>query len=111
LREAVMVSAMLLGGAVLVNLAQQHGVTGLMLGTAVAAVADAHAPMASLMALFGAGRIDPSNLLMGLMVAISVNAVTRSVVAALAGGWRFGLGVAMALALNLAASWVYLGIA
>jgi len=111
LREAVMVSAMLLGGAVLVNLAQQHGVTGLMLGTAVAAVADAHAPMASLMALFGAGRIDPANLLMGLMVAISVNAVTRSVVAALAGGWRFGLGVASALALNLAVSWVYLGMA
>jgi len=67
--------------------------------------------MASLMALFGAGRIDPANLLMGLMVAISVNAVTRSVVAALAGGWRFGLGVASALALNLAVSWVYLGMA
>lgn len=107
LREAVTVSALLLGGTVLVNLAQQHGMAGLLLGTAVAAVADAHAPMATLMSMFGAARFGSAHLLLGLMVALSANAVTRSAAATLSGGWRFGLGVAAALFANLAVAWAY----
>lgn len=104
LREALSVSALLLGGAVLVNLSQQHGVSGLLLGTAVAALADAHAPMASLMSLYGAGHLSLDHLYAGLMVALCMNAVTRAGAAALSGGWRFGLGIAAALALNMAAA-------
>lgn len=106
-REAVMVAALLLGGAVLVNWAQQRGMTGLLLGTGVAALADAHAPMASLMALFGAGRLTATQLFLGAMVAISANGLTRSAVAWLSGGWRFGTGVALALLLNLAVAWAW----
>jgi uncharacterized membrane protein (DUF4010 family) len=107
LREAVMVAALLLAGAILVNLAQQRGVGSLLVGTAVAALADAHAPMASLMTLFGAGQLNGAHLLWGLMTAISANALTRAGVAALAGGWRFGLGVAAALLVNLAVTWAW----
>lgn len=106
-KEAALVAALLLGGAVLVNLAQQHGVAGLMVGTALAAVADAHAPMASLMSLAGAGRLTTDHLMVGLLVAVSVNGVTRSVVALTAGGWRFGSGVALALLTNALAAWAF----
>jgi len=106
-REALMVTALLVGGAVLVNVARQYGVNGLLLGTAVAALADAHAPMASLLAIFEAGRLPLHELTMGLLVAITVNAGTRSMVAAVSGGGRFGLGVSAALALNVASAWAW----
>ncbi|MGE5451339.1 MAG: MgtC/SapB family protein [Acidobacteriota bacterium] len=105
IREAVMVVALLLGGAVVVNAAQQRGMTGLLLGTGVAALADAHAPVASLMSLFSAGRLTAEQLFLGVLVAISANALTRSAVAGLSGGWRFGVGVALALAVNLTVAW------
>ena len=101
LREAVMVAALLLGGAVLVNWAQQRGMTGLLLGTGVAALADAHAPMASLMALADAGRISPAWLSLGVMVALGANGITRTAVAFLSGGARFGTAVGGILVLNL----------
>jgi len=110
LREAVTVAALLVGGAVLVNLAQQQGVGGLLLGTAVAAVADAHAPMASLMSLFGAGKLNLTHLQMGLMAALGANAVTRISVAVAAGGRRFGLGVGLALLLNLLCAGAWIGL-
>lgn len=107
IREAALVAGLLMGGALLVNLARQHGVAGLMLGTGVAAIADAHAPMASLMSLFGAGHLSAPNLRMGLLVALSVNGVTRSAAAFVAGGARFGWGVTLALAVNLVVVWGY----
>lgn len=110
LREAVTVAALLVGGAVLVNLAQQQGVGGLLLGTAVAAVADAHAPMASLMSLFGAGKLSLMHLQMGLMAALGANAVTRIGAAVTAGGRRFGLGVGLALLLNLLCAGAWIGL-
>ncbi len=108
IREAVMVAALLLGGAVLVNWAQQRGMTGLLLGTGVAALADAHAPMASLMALADAGRISPAWLSLGVMVALGANGITRTAVAFLSGGARFGLAVGGILALNLLVVGVWL---
>lgn len=101
LREALTISLMLLGGAVVVNYAQRHGEWGLLVGTALAAFADAHAPMASLMALAGANRISPAWLSLGVLVALAANGITRSAVAFLSGGPRFGLAVGSVLALNL----------
>jgi uncharacterized membrane protein (DUF4010 family) len=105
LREALIVAALLVGAAVLVTLARDHGATGLMLVTAIAAMADAHAPIASLMAVAGSGGLPDSLLLMGVLVAISVNSVTRTIVAVVSGGMRFGGGVGAALALNLVIAW------
>ncbi|WP_298010581.1 DUF4010 domain-containing protein [uncultured Aquabacterium sp.] len=105
LREALIVAALLVGAAVLVTLARDHGATGLMLVTAIAAMADAHAPIASLMAVAGSGGLPDSLLLMGVLVAISVNSATRTIVAVVSGGMRFGVGVGAALALNLVIAW------
>ena len=107
LREAVMVAVLLVGGAIVVSYAQQRGVGGLLLGTALAAIADAQAPMASLLAMYGAGTLPAGHLLMGLMVALTVNSTTRGTVACVSGGWRFGVVVAGALALNMAIGWAW----
>lgn len=107
LREALLVAGLLLGGAVLLGWAQQRGVSGLLLGTAVAALADAHAPMVSLMSMHGAGALPESHLLLGLMVAVSVNGVTRSAAGWLAGGRAFGVRVAGALLLNIGLAWAW----
>ncbi len=100
-REALLVAAMLAGAATLVSLAGRWGAGGLMLGTAVAALADAHAPMAGLASMFAAGRIDAAALQQGVLVAIGANALTRTTAATLGGGRRYGFGVGLALALNL----------
>ena len=110
LREALMVAALLLGGSILVNWAQQGGVTSLLMGIGVAALADAHAPMASLLSLFGAGHLSHAHLILGIMVAMSANAITRSTVAVVSGGWRFGVGVASALGLNLVVGWAWVAL-
>ena len=107
LREAATVGALLIAGAVVVNLAQQQGDMGLMLGTAVAALADAHAPMVALMSMSGGGQIGPELAMSGVLLAISVNSVTRSVAAWVAGGRAYGLGVAAALGVNLALVWAW----
>jgi len=107
LREAVMVALLLVGGALVVSYAQKQGVGGLLLGTGVAAIADAQAPMASLLAMYGDGTLPAEHLLMGLMVALSVNSTTRGTVACVSGGWRFGVVVAAALAANMVMGWAW----
>lgn len=105
LREAVLVATLLVGGAVLVQWAQQQGSAGLLTATAVAALADAHAPVVALLSLHGAGQLALPLGVAGVLVAVSVNSLTRAVVAAVAGGPRFGMWLASALVANLAVVW------
>lgn len=111
LREALMVGALLVGAAALVNASARFGLGGLLSGTAVAALADAHAPMASLMALFQSGGIDAPTLQQGLLVALAANGLTRTVVAGLSGGWAYGASIGAVLLLNLGVvlGWVMSG--
>ncbi len=105
-REAVTVALLLTVVTLGVSWAQgRFGITGALTGTALAALADAHAPIASLAALFGTGSIEPRTWLLGVLTAISANSVTRAVVAQVAGGLRFAGAVAPALGLQLAAAW------
>ena len=95
LREAAIVSVALVAVALGVGQAQRwFGEAGVLLGAAAAAIADSHAAVASLGSLHGAGRIDSDTALLGVLLAIGTNSVSRTVVAALAGGrayaWRVG---------------------
>ncbi|HRH27738.1 MAG TPA: MgtC/SapB family protein [Aquabacterium sp.] len=106
-REAVIVALLLVGGAVLVHGAQAYGVSGVFMGTGLAAVADAHAPVASLLSLFEGGRLSADHLLIGLMVALSVNGATRTIAALVTGGPRFAMGVGGSLLVNVLVGWAW----
>lgn len=104
LREALIVAALLAVVAVGVGLAQrQFGTLGVLGGTALAALADAHAPVAALATLQSAGSLPLPTLLQGVLLAVAANAATRSLAAFTAGGRHYGRVVAGSLALSTAA--------
>lgn len=105
-REALAVAALLAGAAWLVSAAQQrYGDLGLELSVALAALVDAHAPVASLAALHASARLDSVLLRHGVLLAIAVNTLSRVVVAWVAGG----AGYAGRVALGMGASLVLAG--
>ena len=102
LREALVLSLLLSAVAVAVSWAREHfGASGLYGAVALTALADVHAPIASLAGLQAGGSIDVHQALIGLLLAFACNSLTRSVTAVAAGGWRFARFVVPALALPL----------
>jgi uncharacterized membrane protein (DUF4010 family) len=105
LREALLIALMLGGVALLVGQARQHfGNAGVLTSVALAAAADAHAPIASLLSLFAAQQLDARTLWVGTLLAIGVNTLTRLVTALAAGGAAYALRVGAALLAGLAAA-------
>lgn len=105
LKEALQVSALLVVGAMLVQWAHARSDAGLLIGVGIAAIADAHAPVAALWGMRDAGGLSANELLHGTLVAISVNAGTRTIAAWAAGGARYAAGIGAALGLSLAVVW------
>ena len=106
IREAIALALMLFVITLVVSYAQRaFGQTGLLVSVAVAGLADAHSPVASLTALFSSGRLPRADLILGVLLAITVNSGTRLVVALAAGGLVNGLRVGAALASGLAGAW------
>ena len=81
------------------------GDAGLFVSLGIAAMADAHAPVNTLLSLHAGDQIDGRHLVRGVLLAISVNSVTRAIVAVASGGARYGAGVAAALAAGTTAAW------
>jgi uncharacterized membrane protein (DUF4010 family) len=96
LREALIVTALLAAVSVGVSWAlRQYGGAGLLIGTGLAALADAHSPVATLATLQAAGQVDSHTLL-----AVAANALTRAGTAALAGGGAYARRVALSLLMS-----------
>jgi uncharacterized membrane protein (DUF4010 family) len=106
LREALIAAALLGGVALLVANAQAHfGDVGLNVSIAIAALVDAHAPVASLASLHAAGSLPLPRMEMGVLVAVTANTLTRCTVAALTGGSAYALRVGTALVGSLCVAW------
>lgn len=98
LKEAALIALTLSAVALLVSWAErQFGSAGLFSAVALAAIADAHAPVASLAGLNNAGQISHAQLAQGVMLAIACNSVTRAITATLAGGRRYGALISLVL--------------
>ncbi|QPF74402.1 MgtC/SapB family protein [Roseateles sp. DAIF2] len=105
LREALLVATLLSAVSALVGWANGHfGEQGLLASVALAAFADAHAPMASLGSLAAQGRIAPQLLTQALLLTIACNTLTRCVTACVAGGWPYARWVIGALLLSWTAA-------
>lgn len=102
-RVALAVAPTLAAVAVATGLLQRRfGDTGLGIGVVLAALADAHAPIASLAALHAAGTLATPTMVAGTLLAVSANTLTRCVVATVAGGRGYALRVAAPLLGSLA---------
>lgn len=98
-REALAVAGLIAGVTVAIGWIQTRaGGSGVLAGSALAGLADAHAPVASLATLHGEGRLPADTLLLGVGLAIAVNSLTRLVVAWQAGGVAFARSLAWPLA-------------
>jgi len=96
---------LLAGVALVVGQAQRlFGTNGVLVSTSLAALGDAHAPIASLLSLFAAGRLDAATLLAGAVLAVGTNTITRLVTAAVTGGRAYALRVGTALLAGLGAA-------
>ncbi|MDL2337462.1 MAG: DUF4010 domain-containing protein [Pseudomonadota bacterium] len=105
-REALLVALLLGLVALLVGNAQHRfGDAGLMVSIGIAALVDAHAPVASLASLHAAGGMPTNRVVLGVLIAITANSLTRCAVAAVAGGRAYALRVGAALMAGLTVAW------
>jgi len=105
-REALLVAAALTLVTLLVGTAQHRfGDAGIHISVALAALADAHAPVASLASLHAAGSLSSHGFVRGALLAISANTLTRCTVAALSGGRAYAVRVGAALLASLGLAW------
>ena len=75
--------------------------TGLMLSVALAGLAGAHTPVASLATLFGGRQLPRGDLIVAVLLAITANSGTRLVVALVSGRLASGVRVGSALGSGL----------
>jgi uncharacterized membrane protein (DUF4010 family) len=107
LREAALVALMLTAVALAVGWAQQRfGAVGLLLGSTLSALADAHASIAALGTRHAAGAADTRLALVGVLLAVTANGVSRAVTAYVAGGSLFGTVVSLSLLLSTGGAWL-----
>ena len=105
-REAMFIALLLAVVALGVGSAQRHfGDVGLNVSIAIASLVDAHAPVASLASLHAAGSLTDRHMVLGVLIAVTTNSVSRCVVAAVAGGPSYARRVGWALLAGILAAW------
>jgi len=81
------------------------GQVGLIVGSGVAGLADAHAATISIASLAAAGKLSPVNAVMPILVAFSINAISKAVMATISGSKDFARQVIPGLIVQVAATW------
>lgn len=82
------------------------GEQGLILGAAISGLADAHAATASAASLLAAGKISALQAALPILVGLSANMLTKTVVAYQAGGWVYAQRVVPGLLWITACVWL-----
>jgi uncharacterized membrane protein (DUF4010 family) len=106
LREAFIVALLLSVVSLLVAGARElAGNAGLFAGSALAGLADAQSPVGALSTLFAGGSLAARDLVLGVLLAVSSNGLTRIVTAVVAGGPAYGAQVATAIVAGTGTAW------
>ncbi len=82
------------------------GQTGLVLASGVAGVADVHAAAISVASLAAASKLSAQSAVIPILVAFSVNSVSKAVMAVISGGKDFSGQVILGLIVQVSATWV-----
>jgi uncharacterized membrane protein (DUF4010 family) len=87
------------------GLREMFGETGLVLSAAVAGLVDTHAPAVAAATLAASGKIDAAAAVLPILAAMSMNTISKIVVAWTSGGASFALRLVPGLVLVVAAAW------
>ena len=82
------------------------GQAGLVLASGVAGVADVHAAAISVASLAAASKLSTQSAVIPILVAFSVNSVSKAVMAVISGGKDFSRQVILGLIVQVSATWV-----
>lgn len=82
------------------------GQAGLVIASAAAGLADAHAPTMSVASLVAAHKLAATNSALPILAALSVNAISKVVTAAASGGKVFAWRVVPSLVVQVSALWL-----
>ncbi len=85
---------------------QWFGQTGLVIGSALVGLVDAHSPVVSIASLVVSHQIDLGNAALPILAAFSLNAFAKSIVAVATGGKAFALKVLPSLFIQVVAVWL-----
>ncbi len=105
---AALLLALTLSGVLVLSavLREAFGEIGLVIGVAVAGLADTHSPAVAAAALAASGKIDSADAVVPVLTALSTNTVSKIIVAWTAGGRVFALRLIPGLILVIAAAWL-----
>ncbi len=106
IRQAVIFAALLSAATGVVSYANAYlGPTAAKAGAMLAALADVHAAASSILSLAASGTLQPPEMVLTFLLALSANSVSK-LLAAASGGRRFFLAVAPGLLLMVLATWL-----
>lgn len=81
------------------------GQKGLIVASGVAGLADAHSPSISVATMVASDKISAINAIVPILVAVTVNAVSKSVMAIASGSKTFAIKVILGLVIQVGAMW------
>ena len=96
-------AVMLVAAAIL---KERLGETGVVVGTAVAGLVDAHSAAISVASLATSGKLTPQDAVLPILAGMTSNAMAKGVMAIGAGSWSFVFRVVPGLLLSMAAAWI-----
>ena len=106
LRTAILLAALLTGVTFAAAVASElAGDTAVLVAAIAGGLADAHAAAVGIASVEAAGRLMPSAAALGVMGALTANAVSKAVVAQSGGGWSYAVPVAGGVAVSLSMAW------
>jgi uncharacterized membrane protein (DUF4010 family) len=82
------------------------GQNGLIIASAVAGLADSHAPSISVASMAASGKISAANAVVPILVALSLNTLSKGIMAILNGSKDFATQVNIGLVIQVAALWL-----
>ena len=83
-----------------------YGQSGLWVGAAVSGLVDAHAIVQTVASLLTQAQLQPDAALMPLLIALSTNTLTKSLIAFQSGGWTYARQVSGGVWLTTVAVWL-----
>jgi len=106
--KTAIILAAIIAVALLVSAALKmwFGQAGLVVASGVAGLADAHAATISVASLALAGKLAPVDAVIPILVAFSVNAISKVVAAAITGGREFARQVTFGIVIQVSAIWI-----